>query len=51
MEAKTEYDEKLEGWRIRLPDGRLVGWYRYEHLADKAIQYGLPFWHWQSEPK
>jgi hypothetical protein len=44
MDNKPEYDEKMKAWRIRLDDGRLVGWYRYEHLAQDAINNGLPYW-------
>jgi hypothetical protein len=44
MEAKAEFDSKMKAWRIRLPDGRLVGWYRHEYLAKQAIAGGLPYW-------
>ena len=42
--ARAEYDPKMGAWRIRLLDGRLVGWYRHEYLAERAIEGGLPYW-------
>ena len=37
-ERKQSKPEKADGaWRIRRPDGELVGWYASKELAIKAI--------------
>lgn len=44
MSDEVFFDDNMKAWRIRLASGNVVGWYRYKHLAEKAIAEGLSYW-------